>query len=170
MLPRLSPLAPSARPGASCLSPQVFGRRPCAATGARTRRWRGEGAGPASLERRGGAKAEAALGAPGVEQPPRLTARLGRVPDDAARVADGAGDDAGEIADADLVAGADVHRLRALVSLRREHDSLGRIFDVEKLARRRAVAPQHHLAVAAVARLDELADHGRNDVARPQGP
>src|ERR1051325_9558201 len=59
-------------------------------------------------------------------------------------------------------------RVCALISLGRRAAPLGRLLDVENLARRRAVAPQHNLAVAAVARLDELADHGRDDVARLQ--
>ena len=69
----------------------------------------------------------------------------------------------------DLDAAAQVDRLARVVALGRQHDALGGVLDVEELARRRAVAPQHDLARRrARARVDELADHRRDDVRRLQ--
>ena len=92
--------------------------------------------------------------------PPRLAVRHRRVPDDLALEAGHVGDRLGELADRDLVAGAEVDRLGAVVALGREHEPLDAVVDVEKLPGRRAVAPEHDL----VRRLDHLADQRRDHV------
>ena len=114
-------------------------------------------------------KPKRSLRARHVEPAARLAVRLAGVPDEAALVArPPCAIFCGQIADRDLLAAAQVDRVAGVVTLGREHDALGRVLDVEELARRRAVAPQHHLAVTALARADELADHGRDDVRRLQ--
>ncbi len=68
----------------------------------------------------------------------------------------------GELADRDLVAAAEVDRLGAVVPLCGEQESLGAVVDVQELARRRSVAPEHDSRRRS--RLDHLPDQGRNDV------
>src|SRR4029450_6737006 len=89
---------------------------------------------------------------------------LVRAPADLAGEAGELRDGLGEVADRDLDAGAEVDGLRLVVALRGEPDPLGGVLDVEELARRRAVAPEHDLALAALARLEHLADQGRDHV------
>ena len=59
-----------------------------------------------------------------------------------------------------LEAGPDVHRLRAVVSLRREHE----VLDVQELARGRAIPPADDLRRLGLARVQALPDEGRNDM------
>ena len=59
------------------------------------------------------------------------------------------GDELGQLADRVSDAGAEVDRLGAVVALGREQQALGAVVDVEELARRRAVAPEHDLARVA---------------------
>ena len=66
-----------------------------------------------------------------------------RVPRDLAVEAGQLRDQLGQIADRDLVAGAEVDRLGAVVPLGGEHEPFDAVVDVEELARRRAVAPEH---------------------------
>ena len=100
-----------------------------------------------------GLEAEALARARDVEAPARLAVRLAGVPDEAARRSRSArAISVGQVADRDLVAAAEVHRVARVVALGGEHDPLGGVLDVEELARRRAVAPQHDLGVAALAR------------------
>ena len=113
-------------------------------------------------------EAEALLGARDVQPPSRLSVGFAGVPDEAALEARRLRELPGQVTDRDLDAAAQVDRIAGVVSLGRQHDALGRVLDVEELARRRAVAPQHDLAVAPVARADELADHRRNHVRRVQ--
>src|SRR4051794_22581706 len=110
-------------------------------------------------ERRAGAEPELVRGALDVEHPPRLAVRFRRVPHDLAFETCGLPDEHRQVVDRDLLAAAEVHRLALLVFFGGRDDAVRRIFDVEELARRRAVAPQHDLALAARAGLDELADH-----------
>jgi hypothetical protein len=77
-------------------------------------------------------------------------------------------DQPGQITDGDLLATAEVHWIAAVVSLGARHHALRRILGIEELARRAAVAPQHDLILAGIARLDALADHGWDDVRRLQ--
>ncbi len=84
------------------------------------------------------------------------------VPDDLAGVAGRIGDRACELANRDLVAGAEVHRVCAVVLLRRQRQALGAILDVQELPRRRAVTPEHDRLVAALAGLEHLPDQGRD--------
>src|SRR5205085_1498336 len=92
--------------------------------------------------------------------------RLRRIPDDLAGEAGPLADDAREIANRELFAAAEIHGLAAVVLFGSGDDSIGGVFDVEKLARRRAVAPQDDFFVAALFRFDELPDHRGDDVAR----
>src|SRR5258705_321264 len=88
-------------------------------------------------ERRMCTKAEELLGARDIELASRLTVRLRRVPDDLARVARELGDELRELADRDLLARAEIHRVCAVVVPRGEPDALGAVVDVEKLSRGR---------------------------------
>ena len=65
-------------------------------------------------------------------------------------------------------AAAQVHRARWSRSAPPPARCRARVLDVQELARRRAVAPQHDLAVARAPRADELADHRRDHVGRLQ--
>ena len=51
----------------------------------------------------------------------------------------------GQIANADLESGADVHRLGTVISLRCERNRFGGIFDEQELAGRVAAPPAHDL-------------------------
>ena len=95
-----------------------------------------------------------------VDAAARLSVRLRRVPPDASLESRHARDELGEVADRDLLAGAEVHRLGRVVAIRREHEPLDAVVDVEELARRRAVAPEHDL----LRRVDHLADQIRDHV------
>src|SRR5687768_17827347 len=117
------------------------------------------------IHRRTRAESEELRGAAGVEHAPRLAVRLGRVPYDLAAESGLARDDPREIADQHFLAATEVHRFGAVVALRGGDDSLGRVLDIEELARRRAVAPQRDRGTLRLHRLDELADHRRDDVA-----
>ena len=117
-----------------------------------------------------------------VEQLLRRAVGLARVPLDRSGVADHALDQFGELADGQVVAGADVDHAVGQVGgrhvLQQEDDGLGQVVDVEELAARGAGAPEHDrrhgLARRAVfagqadLRLVELADHRRQHVARAQ--
>ena len=87
-------------------------------------------------------------GARRVEAAPRLAVRHRRVPHDLAFEAGELRDQLGELADRDLDARAEVHGLGAVVALGGEHEPFDAVVDVEELARRRAVAPEHDLAPA----------------------
>ena len=91
-------------------------------------------------------EAEQPLGARGVELPARLAVRHRGVPDDLAVEAGHLGDRLGELADRRLDTGAEVDRLRPVVALGGEQQPVGAVVDVEELAGRRAVAPEHDLA------------------------
>ena len=108
------------------------------------------------------AEAEELLGPLDVEPAPRLAVRLRVVPDDLAGVAGRLGDHGRELADRDLVAGAEVDRVRTVVVLRGQPEALGAILDVEELPRRRAVTPEHDRLVAALGRLEHPPDQGRD--------
>ena len=73
---------------------------------------------------------------------------------------------ADQLADRDLAAGAEVDRLGIVVALGREHDALGRVLDVEELARRRAGAPDLDVVGTRLPRVDALLDERRDDVRR----
>jgi hypothetical protein len=75
-------------------------------------------------------------------------------------------DQLGEVLDRDLLAGAEVDRLVAVVPERCEHDPLGAVVDVEELACGRAVAPEDDLRLTALLCLDHLPDQRRDHVRR----
>src|SRR3954469_25585922 len=85
------------------------------------------------VERRACREAERISGAAGVDTATRLTVRLRRVPPDLAVEADGLDDELDELFDRQLLIGAEVHRVRSLVTLGREHDAFPRVVDVEEL-------------------------------------
>ena len=58
------------------------------------------------------------------------------------------GDRLGEISDRGLDTGAEVDRLGAVVALRGQAESFDAVVDVEELAGRRAVAPEHDLVLS----------------------
>ena len=75
------------------------------------------------------------LGRPaGVDPAPGLAVGLGGVPADLARRTRWLGDELDQVADRQLLVGAEVDRLGAVVALGREHDALGGVVDVEELA------------------------------------
>ena len=78
---------------------------------------------------------------------------------DLAREAGDVGDELRELADRDLGAGTEVDRLVAVVALGDQHQALDEIVDVEELAGRRAVAPEHDLAVRVDHLADQVGDH-----------
>src|SRR5204863_10033649 len=73
----------------------------------------GDRAREAVSERRARVEAETLLRAGGVELAPWLAVRLGRVPDELAVVPGELRDQLGEVADANLLAGAEIHRIGA---------------------------------------------------------
>src|SRR6185369_16261158 len=75
-------------------------------------------------ERRARAEADLALGARDVEHPPRLPVRLRRVPGDVAAEAGLLPNQLSEFVDGDFLSAPEVHRLRLLISLGGEEDSL----------------------------------------------
>ena len=71
----------------------------------------------------------------------------------------------GELADRDVVAGADVDGLRGVVVLEQEHDRAGQVVDVQELALRGAGAPDRDAARAPfVLGVVEAADQGGQHV------
>ena len=78
------------------------------------------------------------LGAGDVHEFAWSAVRLGRVPADLAREGAQVADDPDQLADLDLLPRANVDRLRLVVVLRRQGNRLGRVLDVEELARSRA--------------------------------
>src|SRR5262252_2203655 len=103
-------------------------------------------------------EAEARRGPRDVEPAAWLAVRLRRVERQRAIEPRQLGDQVRQIENADLETGPDVHRLRIFVAFGRADDRVGTVLDVEKLACRRASAPADHFAVAALGRLDTLAD------------
>src|SRR5512136_40029 len=101
-----------------------------------------------------------------VEHSARLAVRLRRVPGDLALEPAQAGHERHEVADPDLEARAQVHGVALPVALGRGDDALRGVARVEKLAGGRPVAPDDDPPVAALPRLDALADERRDDVAR----
>src|SRR4051812_13534716 len=81
-----------------------------------------------------GLEAEGLLGAARLQLAPRLTIRLGGVPDDVADETDDPRDGLGKDLDADLLAAADVDRLGAVVPLQCEPEGARRIVDMQELA------------------------------------
>src|SRR5919198_775984 len=113
-----------------------------------------------------GARPEAkqAGSARGVEVAARLAVGFGPIPADLAREAGQPGDQLGQAPDGDLHARAQVDRRVAVVLLGRQQDALGRVGDVEELARGAAVAPALDGGVPVGNRVDTLRDECRDDV------
>ena len=84
-----------------------------------------------------------------IELPARLAVRLRRVPADLAGEAGQSAISSARSRIAISSPDAEIHRLGTVVLLGGEHDALDGVVDVEELARRRAVAPEHDLALAA---------------------
>src|SRR5205814_10674994 len=87
----------------------------------------------AFLERHGGAPAEAGFGARRVDAAAGLAVGFRRIPDQVTVEADDAGDVFNRLADRDLVVGAQVDRLAAVVVLGGEQHAFGRVVDEEVL-------------------------------------
>src|SRR5690606_9948302 len=107
---------------------------------------------------------EAFEGTVRIQGAPGLAVGLGRVPDDPPGITSVAGDGRQQILDADFVAGAEVDRITVVVALARQQDSLGRVFDVEKLARGRTISPGDNFGFTVRFRLKALANERWNDV------
>src|SRR5262249_27003744 len=103
--------------------------------------------GPAEARFEIGRRAEPELrrGALGVELPARLAVRLTGVPDDAPLESDLVRDPFDELPDRDLEARPQVHRQALVETLRRHHDPLRRIVNVEELAGGTPIAPHDDL-------------------------
>src|SRR5437868_6306463 len=110
----------------------------------------------ALAERRVRLEAETLPSARRVQPAPRLPVGLRGVPDRLALVPRRLGDELGQVADRDLLAGPEIHGLAVVVALCREQQPFRTVLDEEELTGRRAVAPEHDLALAAVARLRHL--------------
>src|ERR1039458_957762 len=117
-----------------------------------------DGGAQARIELRVRAKSELALGAGHIQAAARLAVRAGRVPCDAPPVLAERGDSLRQVAYGNLFSAAHVHRRRAVVNLRRQHDGLGGILDVEEFPGRRSVTPQSDRVFAAALRPDALPD------------
>ncbi len=87
----------------------------------------------AVLQRRGRAKAEALPGEARVQAAARLAVGPRVVPADLAREAHQRGEQLSQLADADLLSGAEVHGLGIAVALARQHDRSRAVLDVQKL-------------------------------------
>src|SRR5207245_336819 len=124
----------------------------------------GDGAGEALLEADAGLEAEALPRPPHVETAPRLPVRLARVEREAPAVAHQPADELRQVADADLAAEAEVHRVGAVVALGGQHDPLGAVLDVEELARGRPVTPDLDGVAALLHRSIDLPDQRRDHV------
>ena len=116
------------------------------------------------LELDGRLEAHELAGARDVEVALRLPVRPRRVPHELALEAGEPRDELGEVADGGLAPDPEVDRVGDVEVLGGEQQPARGVVDVEKLARRRAGAPQRHRRLARVDRLDELADHRRDDV------
>ena len=90
------------------------------------------GAGPRRTARRPGTERRG--GPAGVDPAPGLAVGLGRVPADLAGEAGGLGDELDQVADRQLLVGAQVDRVGPVVALGGQHDALGGVVDVEELA------------------------------------
>src|SRR3954467_6826024 len=99
----------------------------------------------ALAQRRAGLEPEQLLRAGGVQASAWLPVRHRLVPGDLAAESRQLGDQLGELTDRDLLARADVHRLLPVVAVRGERERLGCVLDIEELAGRGAVAPEHDL-------------------------
>ena len=73
-------------------------------------------------------------------------------------------DQLGQLANREVLAGADVDVRQAVVVLHQEHARVGEVVDVQELAPRRAGAPDHDLALAGDLRVVELAHQRREHV------
>src|SRR5947208_635748 len=98
-----------------------------------------DGARDAVRERGPGREPELLAGPRDVQATPRLSVGLAGVPDEAPLEGGRPRDDPGQVADRDLLAAAQVHRVAGVILLGGEDDALRRVLDVEKLARGRAV-------------------------------
>ena len=103
-------------------------------------------------------EAELLARAVNVELASRLAVGLGRVPNDLAFESGELRDQRHQVADGDLAARAEVHRLGLVVALGGEDDRPRRVIDVEELARRGPGTPDGDRPRMRVARLNALAD------------
>ena len=92
-----------------------------------------------------------------------------RVEFEAAGETDGLGDEAGEVADGEFFAGADVDMARLRITIEEHQAGLGEIVGVQEFAERRTRAPEFERRVAAELRLMHLADHRREHVGVLEG-
>src|SRR4249919_4091566 len=107
----------------------------------------GDGALESLAQRRSRLEREELACARAVDAPTRLAVRFLGVPRDRSLVPRHVGDQLGEVADRDLAGRSEVDRLRAVVALCREYETLDAVVHVEELARRGPVAPQHDLVL-----------------------
>ena len=94
----------------------------------------------------------------------RRPVRLARIDRDRPAVADRLGDELGELADRQVLARADVDRRRRGIDLQHERQRVGAVVDMEKLATRRAAAPDRHRRQAPALGVVRLADQRRQHV------
>src|SRR5512140_2980395 len=93
-----------------------------------------------------------------VQHAPGLAGRLGEVESDCPFITGQPCHETHEVRDRDLESGADVDRLRIVVLLRRQHDPIGRVIDVQEFPRGLSVAPDDDLRSPLFLRLDALPD------------
>ena len=101
-----------------------------------------------------------------VEAPARLAVRHRGVPDDLAREAGRLGDQLGQLADRGLDAGAEVHRLGAVVALGGEDEPVDAVVDVEELAASAMPSPQSTTSSASSRRIFRISAGITCDVSR----
>src|ERR1022692_1342179 len=94
----------------------------------------------------------------------RLAIGLGGVPNDPSREAGDTGNLGSQVANGDFHTASKIHRVGLVITLRCKDDAFGRVLDIEKLARGRAVAPEDDFVVAFLDCLHALPDQRRYDM------
>src|SRR5438552_3166915 len=122
------------------------------------------GAPQALLEADCGSKPELLLGSGSIELAAGLAVGLGGVPGYASPETGGVGNQFGQFANADLGCRAKVQRLRLVVALRSQYDTLRSVLHVQKLSGGCAVAPHRDLHSSRVSRIYALLNERRDDV------
>src|SRR5450759_836317 len=120
------------------------------------------GRGESGGERHPGPESEILFGPRNVQTAARLAIRLAGIPNNPAIVTAERRNCRDEVPYGDLLGSTQIHRLCAIVPLRRQPKSLGRIGGMEKGPRRGAIAPADDLSRAAPLRLEAFADQGGN--------
>src|SRR5699024_8059242 len=99
-----------------------------------------------------------------IEAPSRLAVGFRRIPPDLPIETSKVGDRFDQVSDGYLVAGAEVDRLRTVVSFCGENDSFGRIIGIEELPRSGPGTPDIEDTMPADTGIDAFLDQRRDNV------